>query len=347
MLRALENATGRIGRSLTVHAGGAPAARLWPGRSRPREDAHPELLAETAARSPQEPFRAYLLYAAQRLRATRLDLRASGRSRAPGQAGPAYRHPAEFIADLRLVQRGTRAGGRGPPGVRRAAAPDLAGGDVRVPPRRAGDPPAQRGARPRPARARSGRLPAPGSAAGAPAVGADPRGGRDVPGDGVDPGPVRSCRLPTLRGQLHQVRGRHLGRLRPGPPIRPGRTSRPSSTSSRCSRAGLTWRTRPRCSTTCCSWSRSRRGSRPTGRRMEVMLGYSDSAKELGPVSATLRLFAAQQRLSGLGGGQRRPADPVPRPRRRAGTRRRASRAGGARAAARLGGRRVQGHRAG
>ncbi len=34
-----------------------------------------------------------------------------------------------------------------------------------------------------------------------------------------------------------------------------------------------------------------------TGRRMEVMLGYSDSAKELGPVSATLRLFDAQQRL--------------------------------------------------
>ena len=31
-----------------------------------------------------------------------------------------------------------------------------------------------------------------------------------------------------------------------------------------------------------------------TGRQLEVMLGYSDSAKELGPVSATLRLFDAQ-----------------------------------------------------
>ena len=30
------------------------------------------------------------------------------------------------------------------------------------------------------------------------------------------------------------------------------------------------------------------------GRQLEVMLGYSDSAKELGPVSATLRLFDAQ-----------------------------------------------------
>ena len=32
------------------------------------------------------------------------------------------------------------------------------------------------------------------------------------------------------------------------------------------------------------------------------MLGYSDSAKELGPVSATLRLFDAQERLARLGG---------------------------------------------
>jgi phosphoenolpyruvate carboxylase len=35
-----------------------------------------------------------------------------------------------------------------------------------------------------------------------------------------------------------------------------------------------------------------------TGRSLEVMLGYSDSAKELGPASATLRLFDAQQRLT-------------------------------------------------
>jgi phosphoenolpyruvate carboxylase len=34
-----------------------------------------------------------------------------------------------------------------------------------------------------------------------------------------------------------------------------------------------------------------------TGRHLEVMLGYSDSAKELGPVSATLRLFDVQRRL--------------------------------------------------
>ena len=36
-----------------------------------------------------------------------------------------------------------------------------------------------------------------------------------------------------------------------------------------------------------------------TGRHLEAMLGYSDSAKELGPASATLRLFDAQSRLAG------------------------------------------------
>src|ERR1700727_663574 len=35
-----------------------------------------------------------------------------------------------------------------------------------------------------------------------------------------------------------------------------------------------------------------------TGRQLEVMLGYSDSAKELGPASATLRLFDAQAELT-------------------------------------------------
>ncbi len=35
-----------------------------------------------------------------------------------------------------------------------------------------------------------------------------------------------------------------------------------------------------------------------TGRRLEAMLGYSDSAKELGPASATLRLYETQARLA-------------------------------------------------
>jgi phosphoenolpyruvate carboxylase len=40
-----------------------------------------------------------------------------------------------------------------------------------------------------------------------------------------------------------------------------------------------------------------RRRLSATGRRLEVMLGYSDSAKDVGPVSATLALYDAQARL--------------------------------------------------
>ncbi len=39
-----------------------------------------------------------------------------------------------------------------------------------------------------------------------------------------------------------------------------------------------------------------------TGRRLEVMLGYSDSAKDVGPVSATLALYDAQARLAAWAG---------------------------------------------
>jgi phosphoenolpyruvate carboxylase len=39
-----------------------------------------------------------------------------------------------------------------------------------------------------------------------------------------------------------------------------------------------------------------------TGRRLEVMLGYSDSAKDIGPVSATLALYDAQARLAAWAG---------------------------------------------
>jgi phosphoenolpyruvate carboxylase len=42
----------------------------------------------------------------------------------------------------------------------------------------------------------------------------------------------------------------------------------------------------------------TRRRLSATGRRLEVMLGYSDSAKDIGPVSATLALYDAQARLA-------------------------------------------------
>ena len=90
-LRGLEAACGRIGRALTVYQDSAPPSLRRALAAASAEQ--PELLAEITARSPGEPYRAYLLYATERLAATRtrsLDL--------------AYAAPADFLADLRLVQ---------------------------------------------------------------------------------------------------------------------------------------------------------------------------------------------------------------------------------------------------
>jgi len=99
-LRALEAACSRIGRGLTVDEQSAPPSAELRRALAAASAAHPDLLAEISARSPQEPYRVYLLYAAERLAATR--------SR---HADLAYRGPAEFLADLRLVQSSLAAAG--------------------------------------------------------------------------------------------------------------------------------------------------------------------------------------------------------------------------------------------
>ena len=94
ILRALENATTRIGRALTLHEATTPPPAGLRRALAAASAAHPELLAEISARSPQEPYRTYLLYAAQRVSATRAR-----------HADLAYPGPGEFLADLRLVQQ--------------------------------------------------------------------------------------------------------------------------------------------------------------------------------------------------------------------------------------------------
>jgi phosphoenolpyruvate carboxylase len=100
ILRALENTTTRIGRALTLHAATTPPSAALRRALAAAHAAHPELLAEIEARSPQEPYRAYLLYAAQRLAATRTR-----------NADLAYPGPDEFLADLRVVRRSLAAAG--------------------------------------------------------------------------------------------------------------------------------------------------------------------------------------------------------------------------------------------
>jgi phosphoenolpyruvate carboxylase len=100
VLRALENTATRIGRALTVHADAAPPGEAFSLALESAETAHPELLAELAARSPGEPYRTFLLYLARRLAATRLR-----------DADLAYGRAADFRHDLLLVQESLVAAG--------------------------------------------------------------------------------------------------------------------------------------------------------------------------------------------------------------------------------------------
>jgi phosphoenolpyruvate carboxylase len=99
-LRALENATTRIGRALTIHAAAAPPSADLALALAVAETGHPELLAEIGARSPEEPYRTFLLFLAERVRSTRMR-----------HADLAYPDCAAFLADLRLVQESLVAAG--------------------------------------------------------------------------------------------------------------------------------------------------------------------------------------------------------------------------------------------
>src|SRR5215475_826409 len=275
-LRALENATSRIGRALTVHAEAAPPGAGLTLALEAAETDHPELLAGLAERSPQEPYRTYLLYLAERLRATRLR-----------QADLAYPGCADFLADLRLV-RDALAGA----GAARQASGELQnliwqaqtfgfhafGLEIR---QHSG------------AHARALREIEAGGAMSGPtaeilatlrAVGwIQARFGVDAcrryvvsfTRSAADVGAVyRLARLATRSGEppvldvvplfetgtdLHNAAGVLDEMLGLEPVV---------------------------------AWMRA------GGRRLEVMLGYSDSAKELGPVAATLALYDAQAELT-------------------------------------------------
>jgi phosphoenolpyruvate carboxylase len=93
VLLGLENACTRIGRELTVHESTTPASPALVNALAAARTGQPELLGGIAKRSPQEPHRQFLLYAADRIAATRRR-----------DADLAYGSPDELLADLRLVQ---------------------------------------------------------------------------------------------------------------------------------------------------------------------------------------------------------------------------------------------------
>jgi phosphoenolpyruvate carboxylase len=99
-LRALEAAAVRVGRELTADAASTPADGELARRLEAARAAEPDRMAVLAERAPGEPHRQFLLHVADRLRAT-----------LAGPAALAYRAPAELLDDLRAVQSSLAAAG--------------------------------------------------------------------------------------------------------------------------------------------------------------------------------------------------------------------------------------------
>jgi phosphoenolpyruvate carboxylase len=108
-LRALVAAVDRVGRTLTLDALSTPPSRALRDVLALAGVGDPQTAAEIATGSPNEPHRQLLLHAAVRLEATR-----------QGEVGRAYAGPDELLAELRLVQSSLAAAG-----ARRAAYGEL------------------------------------------------------------------------------------------------------------------------------------------------------------------------------------------------------------------------------
>jgi phosphoenolpyruvate carboxylase len=284
ILRLLENATTGIGRALTLHAATTPPAAGLRRALAAAHAAHPELLAEIEARSPQEPYRAYLLYAAQRLAATRMR-----------HADLAYPGPAGFLADLRTVQESLVAAGAAKQAYgglqhliwqAETFGFHLAGLEVRQ------------------HSEVHARALAELRAAGPPGV--EPSGTRSAPTEEVlatfravawvqDRFGVDACRryvVSFTRSAGDMAAVYELARYAMGGGRAPVLDVVPLFESA----ADLA--NAPGVLTGMLALPEVAERLAASGRELEAMLGYSDSAKELGPASATLRLFDTEGRLA-------------------------------------------------
>jgi phosphoenolpyruvate carboxylase len=106
-LLALEAATTRIGRALTADAATTPPRADLRRRIVTLRSADPQGWAELEKRSPSEQHRQFLLHVADRIRATRTRAMATKKI----EAAIAYPCAAELVSDLRLVQGSLAAAG--------------------------------------------------------------------------------------------------------------------------------------------------------------------------------------------------------------------------------------------
>ncbi|MEU5883158.1 phosphoenolpyruvate carboxylase [Spirillospora sp. NPDC047279] len=100
VLLGLENASTRIGRELTVHESTTPPSAALRNALAAARTGQPERIGEISKRSPEEPHRQFLLYVAERIAATRRR-----------DADLAYASPDDLLADLRVVQDSLAAAG--------------------------------------------------------------------------------------------------------------------------------------------------------------------------------------------------------------------------------------------
>src|SRR5919106_1967957 len=100
VLWAIERACDRVGRGLTVDAETTPPSPAVRRLVADAEAAHPELLADLTTRSPDEPHRVVLLLAAERVAATRRR-----------DADLAYASAAELLDELKALQRSLASAG--------------------------------------------------------------------------------------------------------------------------------------------------------------------------------------------------------------------------------------------
>jgi phosphoenolpyruvate carboxylase len=280
-LRALANAATRIGRALTVYDPVLPPDSELGRALAAARAAHPRLMAQLQERSPQEPYREFLLLAARRLEATRLAR--------PGQpdAGLAYRDADELTADLRLLQRALAAAGS----ARQAYGElqrliwqvqtfgfHLAGLEVRQHSSVHADALAQ---------LRAGTEPSDRAREVAATFGA-------IAAIQARHGP-RACHRYVVSftrsaadiAAVYELAQRSVpGGHTPVLDVIPLFESDEDLRNATAILDGML------------ELEPVRRRLAARGRRLEAMLGYSDSAKELGPVSATLRLYDAQLRLA-------------------------------------------------
>ena len=296
VLRGLENATRRIARTLSVSDHDVPPSPALRRALARDEQELPGI--GTRARAP----------------ASRRAAPPQARTRGASTRGDPHRQ-ARRLRRRRCVRRRPR---RRPalPACRpsatsrlgRAPAPAMAGRDVRVPSRRDGGSTARRrlrraaaGARSRGGGERARARPTRPTRGGRRRAGADDagdaRGAGDVPRDPRRAGSPRPGGVRTGDRELHAV-GRRPRRRPRAREARRSLAARPTCNRCRCSSPDASSRT-PRTSSTHGSSSPARsRLLRRQARELQVMVGYSDSAKEIGVLAANLELYSAQRAMA-------------------------------------------------